>query len=211
MARKDKSAIVSGAGWIGSLADKLVRTAREHGVSDEKVHSLATDDGEAVINAMVDAAVVVWACGASKVIGTFQITLAGDATASELVLRGQYDWHNNWITDERFPIQSHEPIPRTIELVEFDHDPTSEEVLADFARRGLERPTHEDALCFGIQHPEEQRKHPIVFLHEPVLSPGVVRDVLVLRGIVGDRELHLCLFGGWWSSLFVFAGVRKPA
>lgn len=139
----------------------------------------------------------------------FIITCEGSHSASQLVRQGNYDWVNDWITDKRFPIKKHVPVSRTIELVEFDRDPTSEEVLAEFARRGLERPTYEDALYFGIQHPEEQRRRPIGFLHEPVRNPLGDRIVLVLGGLADGRHLHLYWFGLRWHRDYAFAGVRK--
>ncbi len=156
---------------------------------------------------------------------TFSIICEG-AKASELVRLGNYDWLDDWITDERFPIKKHRPVERTVEFVEFDRDPTSEEVLAEFAPRGLERPTYEevlaefaprglerptyeDAFYFGVQHPEEQRKHPVVFLHEPVLDPYGRRRVLVLRERVGERDLNLSWFDDRWSRRCAFAGVRR--
>lgn len=141
----------------------------------------------------------------------FSVTCEGAYKISKLVARGNYDWANEWITDERFPIQKHAPISRTIELVGFDHDLTSEEVLAEFAHRGLERPTAEDALYFGIEHPEEQRKHPVVFLHEPVLGPlGHLHvNVLVLHEHAGKRRLGLHWFASRWPRRYAFAGVRK--
>ncbi|MBI4120061.1 MAG: hypothetical protein HY454_01205 [Parcubacteria group bacterium] len=209
MARKDVSILVSAAGWIGGFTDKLVRALRERGVSDEQIHSFVTDEGEVPVGKIADMLAEMLAKCASNVCGIFQLVLEGTATASELIRRGQYNWHNNWITDERFPLQTHDQMGRTIELVEFDHDPTSEEVLAEFIRRGLERSTYEDALYFGIQHPEEQRKRPIVFLHEPVLDPCGRRGVLVLGGDAGGRKLLLVLVAGGWDRDFVFAGVRK--
>lgn len=137
----------------------------------------------------------------------FSITCEG-AKASELVRLGKYDWVNSDITDKRFPIEPHAPVSSTIELVEFDHDPDSEEVLVEFARRGLERPSYEDALAFGIAYPEEQRKHPVVFLHDPVQAGGS-RDVLVLHGDDRGRDLDLDWFGSRWLRYDVFAAVRK--
>lgn len=209
MARKDVSVLVSAAGWIGGFMDKLVSALRERGVTDEQIHSLVTEGGEASVDKIADALAEMLVRCASTVYGVFQLTLEGNATASELVKRGQYNWHNDWITDERFPIRSHDPMNRIVELVEFDHDPESEEVLAEFARRGLERPTYEDALYFGVQCPEEQRKRPIVFLHEPVLDPDGDRRVLVLGGGSDRRGLRLVWFGGRWDRRYVFAGVRK--
>lgn len=138
----------------------------------------------------------------------FRITCEGSYKISELVRQGNYNWVNDWITDERFPVEEHAPVGRTIELIEFDYDPNSAELLSVFAYRGLERPTYEDALYFGIKYPEEQRKRPIVFLHEPVLGRSGSRDVLVLNGSARRRGLDLDWFG-WWRRHYVFAGVRK--
>jgi len=138
---------------------------------------------------------------------TFSITCNGIKT-SVLVKRGQYDWTNASIGDTLFSIKKHKPVTRQIELVEFDHTVTSEEVLAEFARRGLERPTYEDGLVFGVMYPEEQRKHPVVFLHEAVQVSGH-RSVLVLNESVGMRHLSLVWFGGRWFRFYVFAAVRK--
>ncbi len=139
----------------------------------------------------------------------FTLVLSGAKKASELVREGNYGWVNDWITDERFPITPHEPTSRMIEFVEFDHDMSSEQVLAEFTRRGLERPTTEDALQFGIEHPEEQRKRPVVFLHGPVRDRDGDPDVLVLREDDVQRSLSLCWFDNVWGRDCVFAGVRK--
>ncbi len=141
--------------------------------------------------------------------GTFTIVCEGSQETSRLVGEGKYDWVNPVITDERFPSQKHAPLDRTIELFEFDHDPSDDEVLKELKRRELERPTYEDALYFGIKHPDEQRKRPIVFLHEPVRGPHGNLSVLVLHGSAGHRNLSLDWFGYGWGRDGVFAGVRK--
>lgn len=85
---------------------------------------------------------------------------------------------------------------------------SGDEVLQELKHRGLERPMCEDALYFGVKHPEEQRKRPIVFLHEPVRDPNGNLNVLVLREVDGYRYLHLRWFGDRWGRHYVFAGVR---
>lgn len=139
----------------------------------------------------------------------FSLVIQGDANASELVRQGNYDWADEWITDPHFPIEKHASVERTIELVEFEHDPVSEEVLEEFQRRGLERPTYEDALYFGIQHPDAQTKRPIVFLHEPVRDRLGSADILVLDDVNGARGLYLLWFGRRWDQSYLFAGVGK--
>ena len=143
----------------------------------------------------------------------FLINCIGSYKTSELIRYGKYTWNNNWITDWRFPLEKHAPMSRTIEIVEFDHDSDSEEVLKEFGRCGLERPTYEDALYFGIQHPEEQKKHPIVFLHEPVLNLDGNFGVLALSEDGGLWHLPLSYLVPKWIHIsqasFVFASVRK--
>ncbi|TSC56844.1 MAG: hypothetical protein Greene071421_354 [Parcubacteria group bacterium Greene0714_21] len=144
----------------------------------------------------------------TTVIGTFPITLEGSLKTSELVKQGK-EWFDDWITDGRFPIKEHAPLDRTIELLEFDHDPSNNQILEELLRRGLERPTYEHALYFGIKHPEEQRKRPIIFLHEPVRGKGGSLYVLVLREEAGHRGLYLYGFETSWNRGCAFAGVRK--
>ncbi len=139
----------------------------------------------------------------------FSITTTGEEKTSALVKRGKYDWTDGAIGDELFPIAPHEPEEREIVLISFDeHDPTSEDVLAEFEKRGLERPTTEDALVFGVTYPDEQKKAPIVFFHEPVRVRGG-RRVLVLRGYARLRCLYLFWFGARWLRRCDFAAVRK--
>ena len=133
----------------------------------------------------------------------------GSRKASQLIKAGGYDWHNDWITDERFPIKKHSSVRKTIEYVTFNHDPSSEEALEEFRKRGLQRPSYEDALRFGAQHKEEQRNGPIVFLHEPVLAPDGSRFVLVLDGGAGLRSLFLGWFDYRWPRGYRVAGVRE--
>lgn len=204
------SQLVGGMGVATSLITSLVKAVQKRGGKDEDIHRLVTPEGEQILGTIADLMVEAGKAKPTRtVVATFTIVCEGSWETSELVGQGKYDWFNDWITDERFPIQKHAPLDRTIELVEFDHDPSDDEVLEELRSRGLERPTYEDALYFGIRHPEEQRKHPVVFLHEPVLDPRGYRLVLVLSEFAGERDLHLFLFDDGWNRDCVFAGVRK--
>ena len=76
------------------------------------------------------------------------------------------------------------------------------------AGRGLERPVHEDALYFGIQHPDVQRDGPIVFLHEPWFGYFGRWDVIRLWENAGRREIGLGGFDDPWSPEHRFAFVQ---
>jgi hypothetical protein len=126
------------------------------------------------------------------------------------VAAGQYGYAQAAVTSENFPIdRAAPPRLRRIVLLEFDHPVAFENVVAAGRRRGLERPTYEDALCFGIAHPEVQRERPIIFLHEPWLGFFGRRDVLCLWHNAGRRELGLEGFDDTWPPQFRFAFVVR--
>ena len=205
MSKKNVSAIVSGAGWIGSLADGLIKALRERGVSDEAIHGLVVDGGELPIGKIADALAEV----IQQTKNIFRFIVGQHKTTEEAVKAGNYDWANNNVNSRNFPLRPRPVGQKTIEFVEFDHDSISEEAIEKARKRGLERPTYEDALDFGEQYPEEQRKHPIVFLHEPWQSPGGSLLVLVLVNYSSKRNLNLHWFSYRWNRTFVFAFVRK--
>jgi hypothetical protein len=78
------------------------------------------------------------------------------------------------------------------------------------ARVGLERPTYEDALPFGITHPDVQREGPVVFLHDPWFGYFGRRDVVCLWTNADRRELGLEGFDARWSPRYRFAFVCPP-
>jgi hypothetical protein len=90
-------------------------------------------------------------------------------------------------------------------LLEFDRDVTSEEAIAEAAAVGLDRPMYEDALYFGIEHPDVQRERPVVFLHDSWFGYVGQRDVLCLWNNAGRRELSLEGFDECWSASYRFA------
>ena len=206
MAKKDMSVLMSAAGWIGGFTDSLVRELRARGVMDAEIHALVTEDAKIPIGRIAD--------GILQVIRPPQPTLrligrSTKCTTKELVEAGHYDWANEYINSQNFPIRFHEPDEAHVVFLWFDHSSTSEEVLAVAEKQGLVRPTYEDALQLGIQYPEEQRKGPIVFLHEPWLNPGGLRYVVVLDGHASSRDLFLYFFDSRWSHHSRFAFFRK--
>ncbi len=147
----------------------------------------------------------------ARLVKTLAVTCHGNATASQLRKQGEYDWFNRLITNDRFPMVPHAPILRTIELLQLDHNWSYEEGLVILADRNLDRPTSEDCFYFGIQHPDEQRAHPLVFSHEPVLGLSRLPSVLVLYEYNGDRELDLDRTACGWPRGCALVGVCKVA
>ena len=119
---------------------------------------------------------------------------------------GRYGYAHSCLTSENFPARHSDGLcEREIVLLAFECRLTSEEVIAAASRAGLERPTYEDALYFGIRHPEVQREGPVVFLHEPWHGYFGRRDVVCLWDNAGRRELGLEGFDEVWSPHYRFA------
>ena len=142
------------------------------------------------------------------------VFLVGDGrTKEQMLAAGRYDWVGNvagvFIASPQFRWAT-APEEVDIELVEFDNDLTSEQVLAEFAKRGLEEPTEEDALRFGEKYPDVQNDFPIVFLHKANLwrDPHGYLDVLVLRRHGAQRVLDCCWFDYRWRRYSRFAARR---
>lgn len=133
-------------------------------------------------------------------------------TGSSLLWLGSYHWVGDlayaFAKSEEFPISA-DAGAVNIELVEMSLDLTASGILDEFARRGLERPTAEDALHFGAKYPDEQRERPIAFLHEPWADPAGNRGVLVLRGDKRSRGLALYWYDDRWYRGVLFAARRK--
>lgn len=141
----------------------------------------------------------------------FRLIVGQYKNTEEAVRAGKYNRVDHKINGRNFPLRSRPAGKRIIELIdEFDHDPTSEEVIKEARKRVLESPTYEDVFDFGEQYYEEQREQPIVFLHDWQYLRGH-RCVLVLRGCSFMRSLLLGWFDGKWPAYFAFAFVHPSA
>ena len=130
-------------------------------------------------------------------------------TTEQLVASGMYGYAHSQVTSDNFPAGAlaGRAGVRRIVLLRLPGAVTAEEALAEAARRGLERPLYEDALHFGVAHPEVQLAGPVVFLHDPWFGLFGRRDVLCLWSNAGRRELGLEGFDGRWGQEYRFAFV----
>ncbi len=136
----------------------------------------------------------------------YRITVGDGRSTEALVAAGGYGYAHSAVISENFPAR-HAGGPRTREIVlaEFERDVTVHDVTAAAARQGLQPPAYEDALYFGIEHPDVQRARPVLFPHEPWLGYFGRRDVLCLWCNAGRRELGLEGFDDVWPRDFRFA------
>ena len=141
----------------------------------------------------------------------YRIARAGARSTEQLVEAGGYGYAHSCVTSENFPARGAAAGPLDIVLIGFDRAVTAAEAMAEAARRGLGRPSYEDALHFGAEHPEAQRAHPVVFLHEPWVGHFGRRDVLSLWSNAGRRELGLEGFDDRFGPECRFAFVAPPS
>jgi hypothetical protein len=142
----------------------------------------------------------------SQSLTPYPITVGDGRSTEELVAAGGYGYAHSCVTSESFP--SRAAMARRIRhvvLVGFDQAVTADAAIAAAAELRLERPVYEDALYFGIQHPDVQGHGPVLFLHEPWLGYFGRRDVLCLWSNAGRRELGLEGFDDVWGPTYRFA------
>lgn len=147
-----------------------------------------------------------------EIVGAYRLPVADGRPTEALVEAGAYGYAHSCIDSSSFPAR---PLawrgPREVVLLAFHGDVDAAAALAAAAALGLEPPLYEDALHFGIAHPDVQRQAPVVFLHDPWVGHFGRRDVLTLWDNAGRRELGLDGFDDRWSPPCRFAFVRPPA
>ncbi len=137
----------------------------------------------------------------------FPLQLGGDRTIDDMVRAGNYDGVHSYINQEKFPLEMHDPAEVVVVLIALGRIAPSPEAVEEFARRGLRRPSHEEAVYFGVQYPDVQRHRPIVWPHEPFLHADGSSRVLVHFGGTGYRTLDL-FWDSSWGAYCLFAGIR---
>jgi hypothetical protein len=132
----------------------------------------------------------------------------------EHIAAGRYDWVNDDITAERFPLEGEGVRRLEAAVFHFGVDKSSEAVVS--AAGGIDaanpwRVAGIGALCaFGAKHSEEQRKHPIVALG----SVGEVRGARCVPRLHRDdagRRLNLSAWVGAWTGHYRFLLVRNAS
>lgn len=138
------------------------------------------------------------------------VTLAGSEVGlGDQITAGGYDWFNDDITVERFPLTLPAG-PQYLVLAHFDADVESEQVETWAAAHGYELALIDDLLAVGSQ--ELQRKFPIVALGSSAVIRGR-RFVPCLDWDDSCRPLDLICWAGDWREYcrFLLRKVSKPS
>ena len=204
---KSISSIISGAGWLASFADNLIKTARERGVPDEDIHRLAaeTREGKALISRIVD----IFAEASQKSKDVFRVLVDYCRSLEDMIAAGKYDSVNSDINTEHFPIAKHGREDIAIELVHIDRNISSDDALREMDKMGFRPATLPELLAFGEKYPDVQCQFPIVALGSVWRNLHGYRRVPVLWSDSRERFLLLIWFGYDWGAHYRFAAVRK--
>ena len=204
---KSISSIISGAGWLASFADNLIKTARERGVPDEDIHRLAADtkEGKVLISKIVD----IFAEVGQKAKDVFRVLVDYCRSLEDMIAIGKYDHVNSDINAKHFPIAKHGREDVAIEPVHFNRGISSDNALRELDKMGFRPATLPELLAFGEKYPDVQRRFPIVALGSVWRSLDGGRCVPYLWGVSHGRGLDLGWFEGGWDAGYRFAAVRK--
>lgn len=196
------------SGHLQSVAGELTRRLGERGGNIiEIIGQLAQPSSSPVLDELVSVL--------AKLANIFKVKIGGQRTAAQVLEASGYTGYDRSIAERCVLTQGRERAA-TIEVFgieHFDHDPTDEEIEAEYVRLGLKRPTPDHAIRFGEQLPHlPVDGHPIIFyLQEPVPDAGGRRSVLLLWRGGANRGLYWRWLApsGRWDRLCLFAGVRE--
>lgn len=203
--RKNVSVLMSAAGWISSLVEKIVGALRERGIADEDIHALVAENGKELLDRIADAIVE----AIKQVRKTYTVLVDFGVSIEELIRLGKYDWSNSDITSAHFSTKCAGKVETKIELIHFGRNISSDDALKELDKMGYRPAEAHELLAFGAKYPDVQREFPIVALGS------------VWQGLDGHR-LVVCLFRydakrfaalRWleldWLARWRFAAVRK--
>lgn len=140
---------------------------------------------------------------------TYTCTVDYGITIEEAVRRGHYNYADANITSQNFSTKQKGKVERVMELIHFDCYISTNEILKEFDRMGYRPAELHELLAFGEQHPDVQRKFPVVALGPVWRRPDGYRLVPCLWGGTDNRGLGLHWFGGGWVSGFRFIVCRE--
>ncbi len=200
-----KSAVVSGMGLGLGMLTNADQVRKEMGITDEQFHVLATDEGREYWRRLFKT----MQKESSSRYEICTVTIGGYKSLEDAIEAGKYDRCNPDITSEHFPLSGNgQKKDIEITLVHRDKSEQSQNLIDEMDEVGYRPATHEEFLALGAQHPELQRKFPIIALGADAQVDGH-RSVLVLHDWDGERKLSLSWFGHDWPQRCRFAFVRK--
>ena len=201
MARQ-KSELLSALGTSFELVKAIVDEVLDLGGSDEDVRGILKDES---LRKQVAKLIV----QASAIQSTFKVVVDYGKNLAEMISAGKYDWVNDDITKEHFPVKGSGQREVEVVLFHFGRAISSEDVIAEMDKVGYRPARIEELLGLGVAYPELQKEFPIVALGSVWRDPRGYRHVPCLGWLDARRRLRLDWFEYGWHEGCRFAGARK--
>lgn len=127
---------------------------------------------------------------------------------AEMISAGKYDWKNEHITAEHFPVKGKGKKEIEITLFHFGRKITSKPVIVEIDKEGYRPAIIEELLALGSTYPELQEQFPIVALGSVWrISDG--HRILFIDWRDSVRRLGIYWFEDDFYERCRFAAVRK--
>lgn len=139
----------------------------------------------------------------------YSVTIDYAKSLEQMKSDGQYDWSNDDINGENFPITGEGTVEVNLELVHFNRVFDTAVVEAELDKMGFRPVTIEELLAFGATYPEVQREFPVVAFGSSWVDPRGRRCVPFLYRGGSARVLRLYWCDGAWPEDCRFLAVRK--
>ncbi len=153
--------------------------------------------------------------GISWAAETYLATVRYDRSLGEMLRSGEFNWVNDELKPENFPVNGQGVAEVEIELVpppflvDVQSIIDSDQAIRELESRGLRPATLPELLTLGAQHRDLQLAYTLVALGSEWTTANGHRAVPALWGVAGVRVVELFGRGvlGWRKNIR-FAGVR---
>ncbi|MFH1145364.1 MAG: hypothetical protein V1707_00145 [bacterium] len=208
---EEKQARIDAIGTLCDIFLKLRKEVKNCGGTDVDVYDLNTANGEPVLKEVAkiiaDGGIRSRQPKPSFTMVEFPLTIF-KISLREKIKKAKLDWVNDSINDNNFPVTGKEG-PTTAIIIHFGRYMSSEKVFEEMEKNGLRPGNMYELADFASEHPDEQRKYPIVELSSGWLDSVGNRNVGVLYKNVRERKLLLSWFFTDWSDNDRFLAFRK--
>lgn len=149
------------------------------------------------------------ALGLEPLLAVYSVVVDYNLSLADMIKAGEYDWINDDITSEHFPIQGEGKQELEIILLHFDRYVSSDEANKEIDKAGYRSATLPELLALGASQPELQRQFPIIALGSVWQDRHGACFVPCLLSDGAERSLRLGWLDNAWYPGYRFAIVRK--
>ncbi|MBI3589296.1 MAG: hypothetical protein HY093_02685 [Candidatus Liptonbacteria bacterium] len=201
---KSVPATVSGAGLITGFWSALEKARQKRGISDADFHAAVTEESP-----LIERFAEMILESSKPKFPTYTLSINYDRSVADGIAAGKYDWVNSDITQDHFPSKRNDTAEVGVQLVHFERDMTTDDVLCELDKLGLRPAELPELLALGEKHPDLQREFPVVALGSRWLHSHGRWLVPALARHDAERALRLRWVDVGWGGIYRFAAVSK--